>query len=574
MIESSSTPEGARKSEQLRAWLWAGCVSLATSLAILAPFLWLGTASGHDIQFHISSWLDAAGQWKEGILFPRWTEWANYGFGEPRFIFYPPFSWVLGAGLGSVLPWTWIPPVFVLVVQTFAGISAFALIRRYVSLTSAAVLGAVTYAANPYALLVIYLRSDYAELLATSFYPLLLLFALRLCGFAESKLSRRKNILWFSVLFAAVWLSNAPAGVLASYSLALLFFWATILQKTWRPMLRGFGGIALGLGLASFYLVPAAYEQRWVNISGALAEGLTPADNFLFAVTPDAEHDAFNRIASFTAVLLMVCTLAAAVVLWRKVSSGLENRERGRTLAATFVLALAASVMMTRATTIFWIHLPKLRFVQFPWRWMAVLAVVFALFFAAAATQRTVIAFWIAMAIMLGGTGTYLVRHTWWDAEDVNSMKAAMDGGAGFEGTDEYDPLGDDHTDIPQGQPEAKPIAGEAEAKLEPRQPEIRILRWSAEDRVVLVKTVQPVKIRLRLLHHPAWSVRVNGRSVPLERTVSYDAIVVPVPMGESRIEAQFTRTKDRTTGGTISVLSALAAVLMGWTPKRKQITV
>src|SRR6266404_3607127 len=239
MTSSADHPNRMRWSAGNRVWWLALGVSLGTALLIVAPFFWLGNASGHDFGFHAASWLDVAGQWKEGIFFPRWTEWANYGFGEPRFIFYPPLSWMLAAALSFVFPWNAVPGIFIVIAQTMAGLCSFALARRFLPV-SAAFFGAACYAANPYALLNVYMRSDFAELLACALMPVVVLAALQLCALARNRHGALPRAMaFFAVVFAAVWLSNAPAGVLASYSVAIIFAWAGVGEKSLRPLWRG-----------------------------------------------------------------------------------------------------------------------------------------------------------------------------------------------------------------------------------------------------------------------------------------------------------------------------------------------
>src|SRR5258708_19508 len=388
MTFSAEHPNKINAAAGFRGWLLALGVSLGTALLVIAPFFWLGNASGHDFGFHAASWLDVAGQWREGIAFPRWTEWANHGFGEPRFIFYPPLSWMLGAALSFVVPWKAVPGVFIVIVQTMAGLCAFALARRFLPV-SAALFGAACYAANPYALLIVTMRSDFAELLACALMPLVVLAAMRLCGLVESRRgSLPRAMAFFAVAFAAVWLSNAPAGVMASYSVALLFAWAALGEKSLQPLWRGAGGLALGFGLTSFYLLPAAYEQRWVNIGQVLSSGLLPSQNFLFTPITDVEHTWFNWISSLCALALVLLTALTAFASRRFANSAGPSNASKSLWGALLLLGSAASLMMLRLTAPLWNLLPKMRFVQFPWRWMSIVAVVCSCVLAAAIERR------------------------------------------------------------------------------------------------------------------------------------------------------------------------------------------
>ena len=285
-------------------WTAAAGLSLLAAAVVVSPFFFLGTASGHDISFHMASWLDVAGQWKQGILFPRWAEWANFGYGEPRFIFYPPLSWLLGALLGRFVPWNAVTAVLVVCLLTLAGVAMYALLRSSVANRSSALLGAACFTANPYALLIVYARSDFAELLAMALFPLVFLGVFRICGYVREfrPAGGFPDVAALALPFAAVWLANAPAAVILTYGTGLLLVLGAIERRSLRPLFSGGAGMLLGLALASFYLIPAIYEQRWVQIAGALAGGLTPAENFLYATTADREHDAFNRMASNMAV--------------------------------------------------------------------------------------------------------------------------------------------------------------------------------------------------------------------------------------------------------------------------------
>ena len=152
-------------------------MSVAVAL-VEVPFFWLGTPSGHDVDFHLYSWLEVLSQWKLGIVYPRWAALAYFAFGEPRFIFYPPASWTLGAALAAIFPWTVVPSIYLCLVLVGAGVSMFLLARQWLDRRDAT-FAAVLYAVNPYHLAIVYWRSAFAELLAGSLLPVLLFLLLR-----------------------------------------------------------------------------------------------------------------------------------------------------------------------------------------------------------------------------------------------------------------------------------------------------------------------------------------------------------------------------------------------------------
>jgi hypothetical protein len=564
-MTDSPTSTAASPSSPLPDWFLPLGLFLLLSVLIVAPFFWFGTASGHDFEFHAANWLDVAYQWKLGVLYPRWTSWTNHGFGEPRYIFYPPFSWMLGAALTLLLPGEAVPIVYIVLVQTFAGLFAYFLLRKLASRRSA-ILAAAFYAMNPNALLITYIRSDFAEQLACAFFPLVLLAALGLCNFLEDSHRARSSIVLFAIPFAAIWLSNAPAGVIASYSMALLFACAALLQRSWQPLLRGAGGLGLGLSLTSFYLIPAAYEQRWVNIGQALASGLLPSQNFVFTEINDPEHTWFNWIASICAISLILLLGLAALASRRFATPSTFSGGERNTSLALLLLGSAAALLTLRFTLPLWTYLPKLRFVQFPWRWMSLIALVASCFLALVMQKRRG---WLWFAVLVALSlplAAFQVNNAWWDGDEMPTMRDAVDSGQGFDGTDEYDPLGDDHLDLPETAPLAKLLPADSDDEdSPPPKAQVQVSLWKPEQKEIRVNSTEPARVALRLLNYPAWRVQLNGKIISPQHLDNLEEMVIPVPQGASNIRVDFLRTPDRKAGDTLSFAAACLVLLFLW---------
>ncbi|MGD0964284.1 MAG: 6-pyruvoyl-tetrahydropterin synthase-related protein [Candidatus Acidiferrales bacterium] len=564
---AATPPAAATASSANFSWVATLLLVSLASTAVVTPLLLLSNASGHDIQFHLSSWMDVAGQWREGIVFPRWAEWANWGFGEPRFVFYPPASWLIGAALGSVLPWPAVPGAYIWLALIVAGMSMWKLAREWLPGRQAAA-AAVLFAVNPYNLAIVYYRSDFAELLAAAFLPLLLSAALGMIR----HMPRRFPFL--AMALAAIWLCNAPEGVIATYSLALVLVVASIRRCSLRPLLSGGAAMLAGFGLAAFYILPAAWEQRWVEISQALAANLRPERNFIFTSSNDPEFLIFNWKISAVALAMMLLAGESAVFVARR------RRELAEVWWALLWLATAASFLMFRPSTPLWRYLPKLAFVQFPWRWLEPLAVAFAFFLAAAIgliRQRRASALaLVAVLALIGITGRLIAKDTWWDDGDVPFLAGEIADGHGYEGTDEYAPVGSDRYQLPGATPDAEDIPDVAPTPpvaaidpgtgkiIEAPGTQVKIIRWQSERKAFVESSAKPVTLALRLVNYPAWEVRVDGNDVQAASADMTAEMLLPLPPGSHQVEARLRRTWDCTAGETISLLSVFG--LMGYT--------
>jgi hypothetical protein len=608
-------------------------ILLAAAVAV-TPQLVHGPSCGHDFDFHLVSWFDCLNSWRHGILYPHWAGSANFGAGEPRFVFYPPLTWMLGAALGLILPWTLVPLALTFLLLAATGLATRALARQMLT-DGAATLAGCAAIFSGYALFTAYERAAFGELAGGCWIPLLLLFALspskRSPVHGEPKLEEcnvshpfpterekdgARNILvgpgwrrlvgpiWnraldgsaapLALVVAGCWLSNLPLGVMACYLLAAIAVAAALLARSWAPMLRAALAAALGLGLTAAYLLPAVAEQRWIDIRQATDDpGDWIENSWLFARHADpalVEHDTVLLKVSIIAASMIAVALLGLLVSWLRGKLS-DARRWWITLA---LIPLAVLLLQLPVSLPVWNLLPKLRYLQFPWRWLVVLEAPMSLFFAAAIwpTRRWLRVAVVALCAAFFLAATAFVAKDFYQACDdqdaIAPMVTVYRSSAGFAGVSEYAPPGADNTLIATGLPAAclaadpatvlgvLPNGVEADEALPAWDAAqgscAAFLSWQLdqpEHKRMSALVPRAGFLILRLRGYPAWRIVVNGRLIASLPHRDDGLIAVPIPQGSVDLAVDWTTTPDHILGRWLSALAVLLLTTL-WLLERK----
>lgn len=544
----------------MRNRLFLAVIPAAALLAVL-PLVVRGPSCGHDSAFHLLNWLEVRSQWEQGVAFPRWEFTSAWNSGEPRFVFYPPLSWALGAVLGVMLPWAAVPIVFIWMALCACGFTMYRLAREWTA-AAGALVAACFYMVHPYMLFTFFERSAYAELLAAAWIPLLLLSILR----------RRLTITGIAMPVALLWLTDDPAAVMGCYSFALLAMvrvaWSWVRLRQRRDALtdaaKAVAGVCLGLALSGFYLIPASVEQRWLHIDMENVPATSYPANFFFGHTGTASHIAILRTASFCSASLLLCIVVfGALSVSGRAEGDRNGRGESRRLAELALLLLTAALLflLTAPSAPLWRVIPELKYLQFPWRFDAVLGAAAAVFLALALhrlPRRSSVAIGAGLAICLigGAMGNRLYRQFCRATNGVPGLVAAFHEGALHDPTDEYTPATCNPAELGHDNPAAwiapapgatapQPEMGQDPASLGTR------LHFS-------VLSAQPAYFVINLRDYPAWRVSLNGKLIVNRPHRNDGLIVVPIPAGSSAIRIRYALTPDYVAGCVLTLLAAL----------------
>lgn len=348
---------------------------------------------GQGFTYHVPSWLELKDLWHLHEWRSGWASQANYGLGDPRFTYYPPTSFVLGAGLATALPIWIVPAIYTWIVFALSGLSMLFASREFLAREDRWK-AALLYMLSPYLLTAMLVRFSAAEALTLAWLPLTLAYFHRAAWHSE-----RRAVMLLGCLLGLTWITDLPASIVLLFVLSFSVGILAILRNSVKPLPTILLAEIIAAALAAFYLIPTWIERTWISIGARMDTGIaanlgsgTPAqesfqppdrNSLLFLFT----HPRHQPIPLF-AIGLWIITLAGIGLAILCARRGLKSRENRQTTRTWLVLAAVSLFFELPLSFGLWKHMPAIRLADFPYRFLAPMGAVLPLMLFAESTPK------------------------------------------------------------------------------------------------------------------------------------------------------------------------------------------
>ncbi len=599
--------------------LWLSAL-MVCALALTAP-IWRGGfwASHELLSYPYRVWeLDRC--LRGGVLYPRWFPDFAAGYGYPFLNFYAPATFYLAevfhaAGLG-----VWLAlKVTTCLIFCLAAAGAYVLCRKEAGPRGGFVAG-VLYATCAYLVNDVFLRGDLAEGLAMGLLAWGLVAIRRIAG------GERGGVLLAGVALAGLMLSHNITAMLGLPLIAVYGVWVGGARP--QRVLRVAGAVVLGLGLTTFFWLPAVAERHltWVEVLtkgyygvvSNLAKGRS-----LLALTGEPVAPVTGKDIYFVLGPVLALMVLSVPLLW-----GAGERESRRDAWFASLLAVGGVVLGTQMAAPLWKAVAPLRYVQFPWRlllfaslggaWLAALAIRrletgavprWAVLWFCAATAVAAAPSLIVLSVGKGSmysvgrlvvvvvAGGALMVAAWQASRGRRFLLggplvaiAALLGYAvslpgvhqavvvprmlslgsyqQYEGRSGF--VGT--TILAEYTPRWAPLGllrTRSQTLETPPRAEVALLGSEVNRAEWLVRMREAGMVEYGVYYYPGWRAAVDGKDVRVKPSKG-GLIQLEVPEGEHKVTIRFGTTPLRVAGGLISLLSLGAGLLAGHLGRRK----
>jgi hypothetical protein len=600
--------------DQPRWWRHGWLLAALVCLPALIPTLQPGWFEGHD-DLHIFRLVQFDAALRDGQVPPRWYPDVSAGFGNPHPLYYAPLFYMAAeaahlAGLGVISSLKAALALFTIL----AAVGMYRYARLFWS-APAALVAAAAYTYAPYHLLDIYVRKAFSEYTVFAILPFLLEACHRL-RFRGTRWDMIRGAWWLAAMFTAHTISTMLVPpLLAAYALLLSRLPDTAgaisgrprqsarRRWSWKWLAPAAVSSALGAMLACFFLLPAFVERDAINLEVYTENYMDFHKHFVhplqvvwwpwgFGMSQPGLDDGISfrlGLAQIAGVLL-----AAAGLRRLRASDGRPH--------AGFFLGLtgAGLFFMLPLSLPIWEALPSMRFVQFPWRFLTLTTIGSGFLCGAAfaawgpggaregisprAARRTWIACAGVCAALAGGAvaGGLLdvnlrvpADRVGFEEKPYNNM---VDRGRGASPEPFDRAFVARHTlhwidHLPVGarsmglrpedvsRPRVEVIKGPA------RVEQIRGGTWWHAAHAV---ADAPAVLRVNVHRFPGWTVRVDGKEVPLRAVQGRPVLAFDLPAGAHEVSATFEGTPARRLGDALTLAGLAGIALVALWPERR----